>query len=122
MFFILISESGLEHSIKNGMKYKQGVIKFTVKQLLQLLLPLLIYFTAEFNPVLCSVKVCGLPHILQTPENMSLAVGDTARFLCTVDMTCMVSYVEWYKHNDNGETNGHAGLSVDSNFVMLYIV
>ena len=33
MFFILISESGLEHSIKNGMKYKQGVIKFTVKQL-----------------------------------------------------------------------------------------
>ena len=24
MFFILISESGLEHSIKNGMKYKQG--------------------------------------------------------------------------------------------------
>ena len=105
------------------MKYKQGVIKFTVKQLLQLLLPLLIFFTAEFNPVLCSVKVCGLPHILQTPENMSLAVGDTARFLCTVDMTCMVSYVEWYKHNDNGETNGncYAGLSVDSDIVIVYI-
>ena len=49
------------------------------------------------------MKVCGLPHILQPPENMSLEVGDTARFLCTVDMTCMVSYVEWYKHNDNGQ-------------------
>ena len=33
---------------------------------------------------------------------MTLEVGDTAKFLCTVDMTCMVSYVEWYKHDSNG--------------------
>ena len=42
---------------------------------------------------------------MQPPENMTLNTGDTAKFLCTVDMTCMVSYVEWYKHNDNGEWN-----------------
>jgi len=48
-----------------------------------------------------NVKVCGLPKILQPPENMTLNSGDTAKFLCTVDMTCMVSYVEWYKHTDN---------------------
>ena len=42
---------------------------------------------------------------MQPPENMTLNSGDTAKFLCTVDMTCMVSYVEWYKHNDNGEWN-----------------
>ena len=48
------------------------------------------------------MKVCGLPTILQAPENLTLSVGDTATFLCTVDMTCMVSYVEWYKHSDNG--------------------
>ena len=41
---------------------------------------------------------------MQPPENMTLNSGDTAKFLCTVDMTCMVSYVEWYKHNDNGNT------------------
>ena len=57
-----------------------------------------------------AVKVCGLPHILQPPENMSLEVGETARFLCTVDMTCMVSYVEWYKHNDNGMHNNSHGI------------
>jgi len=38
---------------------------------------------------------------LQPPENLTLDTGATAKFLCTVDMTCMVSYVEWYKHNDN---------------------
>merc|ERR1712029_1237847 len=48
-----------------------------------------------------NVKVCGLPNILQPPENLTLDTGATAKFLCTVDMTCMVSYVEWYKHNDN---------------------
>ena len=42
---------------------------------------------------------------MQPPENMTLNSGDTAKFLCTVDMTCMVSYVEWYKHNDNGNTS-----------------
>ena len=49
-----------------------------------------------------SVKVCGLPTILTPPDNMTMEVGDTAKFLCTVDMTCMVSYVEWYKHDSNG--------------------
>ena len=25
------------------------------------------------------------------------------RFSCSVDMSCMVSYISWYKHLDNGE-------------------
>ena len=50
---------------------------------------------------LFSVKVCGLPEV-SPPENLTLEVGQTASFLCVVDMTCMVSYVEWYRHSDNG--------------------
>ena len=46
--------------------------------------------------------MCGLPEV-SPPENLTLEVGQTASFLCVVDMTCMVSYVEWYRHNDNGQ-------------------
>ena len=55
------------------------------------------------NTQLFSVKVCGLPDILSPPQNLSLEVGDRASFLCTVDMSCLVSYVEWYRHNTNGK-------------------
>ena len=55
------------------------------------------------NTQLFSVKVCGLPDILSPPQNLSLEVGDRASFLCTVDMSCLVSYVEWYRHNNNGK-------------------
>ena len=48
--------------------------------------------------------MCGLPNIFEPPKNMTLEVGQTAKFFCTVDMTCMVSYVEWYKQNDNGQS------------------
>ena len=53
--------------------------------------------------VMIAVKMCGLPNIFEPPKNMTLGVGDTAKFYCTVDMTCMVSYVEWYKQSDNGQ-------------------
>ena len=52
-----------------------------------------------------AVKMCGLPNIFEPPKNMTLEVGETAKFYCTVDMTCMVSYVEWYKQSDNGQCN-----------------
>ena len=59
--------------------------------------PIVISFLTTF----CSVKVCGLPEV-SPPENLTLEAGQTASFLCVVDMTCMVSYVEWYRHSDNG--------------------
>ena len=46
--------------------------------------------------------MCGLPDV-SPPENLTLEVGQTASFLCVVDMTCMVSYVEWYRQSDNGQ-------------------
>ena len=63
------------------------------------------YETPTYPPS-CSVKVCGLPSV-SPPENLTLEVGQTASFLCVVDMTCMVSYVEWYRHSDNGTHIGH---------------
>ena len=54
-----------------------------------------------------AVKMCGLPNIFEPPKNMTLEVGQTAKFYCTVDMTCMVSYVEWYKQSDNGQSGGN---------------
>ena len=55
--------------------------------------------------VMIAVKMCGLPNIFEPPKNMTLEVGQTAKFYCTVDMTCMVSYVEWYKQSDNGQSS-----------------
>ena len=52
------------------------------------------------------MKVCGLPEV-SPPENLTLEVGETADFLCVVDMTCMVSYVEWYRHSHNGQFSEH---------------
>merc|ERR1711915_16877 len=49
-----------------------------------------------------NVKTCGLPTITNAPKNLTLNTGDTARFYCAVDMSCMVSYIEWHKHDDNG--------------------
>merc|ERR1712025_1489642 len=48
-----------------------------------------------------NVKVCGLPRITHAPKNLTLETGGIAKFRCTVDMTCIVSYIEWYKHGYN---------------------
>merc|ERR1719350_813098 len=49
-----------------------------------------------------NVKMCGLPRITHAPKNLTLETGGIARFRCNVDMTCIVSYIEWYRHGDNG--------------------
>lgn len=48
------------------------------------------------------VKTCGRPEINNVMQNLTLKPGDTARFKCTVDMTCMVSYIQWYHEMNNG--------------------
>jgi len=48
-----------------------------------------------------NVKMCGLPRITNAPKNLTLDTGGVARFHCNVDMTCIVSYIEWYKQTDN---------------------
>ena len=63
-------------------------------------------------PPACSVKVCGLPDV-SPPENLTVKVGQTASFLCVVDMTCMVSYVEWYRHSHNGQYTQSNGKPVE---------
>jgi len=35
-------------------------------------------------------------------KNLTLNEGDTARFQCSVDMKCMVSYIQWYHEPFNG--------------------
>ena len=49
------------------------------------------------------MKVCGLPDILEPPQNLTLAEGERATFFCLVDMTCLVSYMEWYRNTENGD-------------------
>lgn len=41
-------------------------------------------------------NTCGLPKINNVMKNLTLNEGDTARFQCSVDMKCMVSYIQWY--------------------------
>merc|ERR1719431_614391 len=48
------------------------------------------------------VKTCGQPRIKNVMRNLTLNPGDMARFHCSVDMKCMVSYIQWYHHMDNG--------------------
>eukprot|EP00092_Neocalanus_flemingeri_P102569 GFUD01131198.1.p1 GENE.GFUD01131198.1~~GFUD01131198.1.p1 ORF type:complete len:189 (+),score=21.37 GFUD01131198.1:100-666(+) len=48
------------------------------------------------------VKTCGQPKINNVMRNLTLNPGDTARFRCTVDMKCMVSYIQWYHEMNNG--------------------
>jgi len=48
------------------------------------------------------VKTCGLPRINNIMRNLTLNPGDTASFRCSVDMKCMVSYIQWYHESRNG--------------------
>merc|ERR1712002_680085 len=35
-------------------------------------------------------------------KNLTLDLGKTATFECSVDMQCLVSYIHWYHQMDNG--------------------
>lgn len=48
------------------------------------------------------VKTCGQPKINNVMRNLTLNPGETARFRCSVDMKCMVSYIQWYHEMNNG--------------------
>jgi hypothetical protein len=48
------------------------------------------------------VKTCGRPEINNVMQNLTLRPGDRANFRCTVDMKCMVSYIQWYHELNNG--------------------
>ncbi|XP_023325604.1 fibroblast growth factor receptor isoform X2 [Eurytemora carolleeae] len=48
------------------------------------------------------VKTCGRPEINNVMQNLTLKPGDTASFRCTVDMKCLVSYIQWYHEMNNG--------------------
>lgn len=47
-------------------------------------------------------NTCGLPKINNVMKNLTLNEGDTASFHCSVDMKCMVSYIQWYHEPFNG--------------------
>jgi len=49
-----------------------------------------------------TVKTCGQPKINNVMRNLTLNPGETARFRCSVDMKCMVSYIQWYHEMNNG--------------------
>jgi len=48
------------------------------------------------------VRTCGLPKINNVMRNLTVSPGDTARFRCSVDMKCLVSYIQWYHEMNNG--------------------
>lgn len=47
-------------------------------------------------------NTCGLPKINNVMKNLTLNEGDSASFHCSVDMKCMVSYIQWYHEPFNG--------------------
>lgn len=47
-------------------------------------------------------NTCGVPKINNAMKNLTLNLGETARFQCSVDMQCMVSYIHWYHLINNG--------------------
>jgi len=49
-------------------------------------------------------NTCGLPKINNVMKNLTLHERETARFECSVDMKCMVSYIQWYHETFNGST------------------
>ena len=56
-----------------------------------------VYITLNF-----SVRTCGKPNIQNIMNNVTARPGQTATFKCQVDMSCIVSYIEWYHEMDNG--------------------
>lgn len=55
-----------------------------------------------FRKSVMEVKTCGQPRIKNVMRNLTLNPGDTARFHCSVDMKCMVSYIQWHHEMNNG--------------------
>jgi len=48
------------------------------------------------------VKTCGKPRINNVMHNLTLNPGESARFKCSVDMKCLVSYIQWFHEMNNG--------------------
>jgi len=63
-----------------------------------------------FNKIVSGMKksvikagnTCGQPKINSQMKNLTVDLGDTARFQCAVDMSCLVSYIQWWHHMGNG--------------------
>ncbi|XP_023321266.1 protein turtle homolog B isoform X2 [Eurytemora carolleeae] len=51
---------------------------------------------------LLQIKTCGHPRISNLMENITVKPGDKAIFNCKVDMSCMVSTINWYHEMENG--------------------
>lgn len=76
--------------------------------------PILIVFFAIFSDIVyCNgityfenikkyVKTCGKPRINNVMHNLTLNPGESARFKCSVDMKCLVSYIQWFHEMNNG--------------------
>jgi len=58
--------------------------------------------TTLMKMIFVLVRTCGTPTIKNVMRNLTLNLGDTARFYCKVDMKCMVSYIQWYHEMNNG--------------------
>jgi len=48
------------------------------------------------------IKTCGQPTILNSMMNVTVRPGEMAQFKCQVDMSCIVSYIEWFHDMPNG--------------------
>jgi len=57
-------------------------------------------FENIFNKI--AGNTCGRPDIKNVMQNISVKPGDSASFQCTIDMTCVVSYIQWYHELNNG--------------------
>lgn len=63
-----------------------------------------------FNKIVSGMKksvikagnTCGQPRINSQMKNLTVDIGDTARFQCAVDMSCLVSYIQWWHQMGNG--------------------
>jgi len=47
-------------------------------------------------------NTCGQPKINSQMKNLTVDIGETARFQCAVDMSCLVSYIQWWHQMGNG--------------------
>lgn len=56
----------------------------------------------KFQTFVEKTHTCGMPKITNVMRNRTLQAGDVAKFRCTVDMKCMVSYIHWYHEMENG--------------------
>lgn len=54
-------------------------------------------------------NTCGLPKINNVMKNLTLNEGETARFHCSVDMKCMVTYINWFHDPFNGTEGSGLG-------------